>query len=322
MIDKGIVKPLLPADEKTPASLNQFSDAFRQTDPISAQGFQRVQQHLERIYGILKSQPEATDPIVITDQDGKLIAWIGSQDKYIGAFFAQIYIGGDGPDTANLFVDNTGTLNIRNAIIVIQKDGATTTLGNYIDANGTMGIQVQNDLHGYKTAMGDRGLYVWNDDETSVIAEIANDTTGKGISTVYDPASGRYVRNTPGRVEVFSGAGSAVTIENGTIAFGNSTMDASSPVRLDAGKHLKTGKIDLSATADVTGTFTSGLVLYWNGTNLASMSVAALAALVSSYFATGNHAHYWGGASGSSTDPGGADNHTHTIPQGITSPPA
>ena len=318
MIDKGIVKPLLPTDEKTPASLNQFSDALRQSDSISAQAFQRVQQHLERIYRILQSQPEATDPIVITDQNGKLIAWIGSQDKYIGAFFAQIYIGGDGPDTANLFVDNTGTLNIHNAIIVVQKDGATTTLGNYIDPNGTMGIQVKNDAHGYKTAMGDRGLYVWNDNETAVIAEMANDTTGKGISTVYDPASGKYVRNVPGRVEVFSGAGTAVVIENGNAQFSSSALTASMPLKLDGSKKLKTEKIDLSATTDVTGTFTTGLVLYWDGTKLASMSVAALASLVSAYFSTGNHAHLAGPFT---TDPGGTDGHTHTVPAANTSSP-
>ena len=317
MIEKGIVKPLLPTDEKTPASLQQFADAFRQTNPQLSQSLSRVQQHLERIYGILQSQPEAADEIVITDQNGKLIAWIGSRDKYVGAFFAQIYIGGDGPDTANLYVDNTGTLNIHNAIIVVQKDGATTTLGNYIDDNGTMGIQVQNDVDGFKTAMGDNGLYVWDDAETNVIAEVANGG-GTGRITAYDPASGKYSRLYPGKVEVFSGAGSAVTIENGTIEFGNSAMSASTPVKLDASKKLKTGKIDLSAAADVTGTFTTGLVLYWDGTKLASMSVASLAALVAAYFSTGNHAHVAGPFT---TEPGGSDGHTHSILGTNTSPP-
>ena len=317
MIDQGIVKPLLPTNEKTPPSLLQFADAFRQTDPTTAQALTRVQQHFDRIYKLLQTQPEATDPIVITDQNGKLIAWIGSKDKYIGAFFAQVYIGGDGPDTANLFVDNTGTLNIHNAIIVVQKDGATTTLGNYIDSNGTMGIQVQNDVDGFKAAMGDNGLYLWDDAEAHVIAEVANGG-GTGRITVYDPASAKYTRLYPGKIEVFGSAGTAVTVENGTIQFGNSTMDASAPVRLDAGKKLKTGKIDLSATTDVTGTFTTGLVLYWNGTNLASMSVAALASLVAAYFATGNHAHLAGPFT---TDPGGTDGHTHTIPAANTSSP-
>jgi len=317
MIDKGIVKPLLPTNEKTPASLQQFADAFRQSNPTLAQTVSRTQQHLERIYGILQTQPEATDPIVITDQNGKLIAWIGSQDKYIGAFFAQIYIGGDGPDTANLFVDNTGTLNIHNAIIVVQKDGATTTLGNYIDSNGTMGIQVKNDADGFKTAMGDNGLYVWNDAETSVIAEIANGA-GSGRITAYDPASGKYSRLYPGRVEVFSGAGTAVVIEDGNAQFTSSGLSASTPLKLDGSKKLKTEKINLSASADVTGSFTTGLVLYWNGTNLASMSVAALASLVAAYFATGNHAHLAGPFT---TDPGGTDGHTHTIPAANTSSP-
>jgi len=317
MIEKGIVKPLLPTDEKTPASLQQFADAFRQTDPTTAQALTRVQQHFDRIYKLLQSQPEATDPIVITDQNGKLIAWIGSKDQYIGAFFAQIYIGGDGPDTANLFVDNTGTLNIHNAIIIVQKDGATTTLGNYIDSNGTMGIQVQNDTDGFKTAMGDNGLYVWDDAEAHVIAEVANGG-GTGRITVYDPASAKYSRLYPGRVEVFSGAGTAVVIEDGNAQFTSSVLSASTPLKLDGSKKLKTEKINLSASADVTGSFTTGLVLYWNGTNLASMSVAALASLVAAYFATGNHAHLAGPFT---TDPGGTDGHTHTIPAANTSSP-
>ena len=317
MIQSGIVKPLLPKDQKTPASLQQFADAFRQTSPETAQALSRVQQHFERIYGILQSTPEATDPIVITDQNGKLIAWIGSQDKYVGAFFAQIYIGGDGPDTANLFVDNTGTLNIHNAIIVVQKDGATTTLGNYIDSNGTMGIQVQNDLDGYKTAMGDNGVYVWDDAEAHVIAEVANGA-GTGRITAYDPASGKYSRLYPGKVEVFSGAGSAVTIENGNIEFGNSGLTASTPLKLDGSKKLKTEKINLSSTNDVTGSFTTGLVLYWNGTSMASMSVAALASLVAAYFSTGNHAHIAGPFT---SEPGGTDGHTHAILGINTSPP-
>ncbi len=320
MIQSGIVKPLLPTNEKTPASIQQFADAFRQTDPTTAQALSRVQQHFERIYGILQSTPEAQDPIVITDQNGKLIAWIGSQDKYVGAFFAQVYIGGDGPETANLFVDNSGTLNIHNAIVVVQKDGATTTLGNYIDANGTMGIQVQNDLHGYKTAMGDNGLYVWDDAEAHVIAEVTNSGgTGVGRVTAYDPASGKYSRLLPGRVEVFGGAGNAVTIEDGNVQFGNSGLTASMPLKLDGSKKLKTEKINLSSSSDITGSFTTGLVLYWNGTSLASMTVGALAALVAAYFSTGNHAHIAGPYT---TNPGGTDGHTHTIDAVYTSPPA
>ncbi len=319
MIQSGIVRPLLPKDQKTPASLQQFADAFRQTSPETAQALSRVQQHLERIYGILQSTPEATDPIVITDQNGKLIAWIGSKDKYLGAFFAQIYIGGDGPDTANLFVDNTGTLNIHNAIIVVQKDGATTTLGNYIDPQGTMGIQVQNDLHGYKTAMGDNGLYVWDDAETNVIAEVTNSGgTGIGRVTAYDPASGKYSRLLPGIVEIMSGGGNAVVIKDGNMQFANSALDASAPLKLDATKHLKTEKINLSSTNDVTGSFTTGLVLYWNGTSVASLSVAALASLVAAYFSTGNHAHIAGPFT---SEPGGTDGHTHTILGINTSPP-
>lgn len=320
MIQSGIIKPLLSKDEKTPPSLLQLADAFRRVSPETAQALSLVQQHFERIYKTLQSTPEAQDPIVVTDQDGNLIAWIGAQDKYIGAFFAQVYIGGTGPDTANLFVDNTGTLNIRNAIIIVQKDGATTTLGNYIDPNGTMGIQVKNDVSGFKAAMGDSGLYVWNDAEASVIAEVANGS-GSGRITVYDPATGKYTRATPGRLEVYSGPGEAVVLESGNAQFSASGLSASMPLKLDASKKLKTAKIDLGAAADVAGTgLTSGLVLYWNGSTLASMSVASLAALVAAYFSTGNHAHYYAGSS-TTTDPGGADNHTHTIPMGITSPP-
>lgn len=318
MIDQGIIKPLLSKDEKTPPSLLQFADAFRRTSPETAQALSRVQDHFERIYALLQSTPEAKDPIVVLDQNGKLIAWIGSSDQYMGAFFAQIYIGGDGPDTANLFVDNTGTLNIHNAIIVVQKDGATTTLGNYVDPQGTMGIQVQNDAAGYKTAMGDKGLFVWDDSEAHVIAEVANGS-GAGRVTAYDPGTGKYSRLLSGSVEVYGGPGIVVELSNGNARFTGSGLLASTPLKLDASNWLKTEKINLTSSADVTASgLTTGLVLYWNGTSIASMSVASLASLVSAYFSTGNHAHLAGPFT---TDPGGSDGHTHTIPASNTSSP-
>lgn len=310
MIEKGIVKPLLPTDEKTPASLQQFADAFRQTDPTTAQALTRVQQHLDRIYKLLQSQPEATDPIVITDQNGKLIAWIGSKDKYIGAFFAQIYIGGDGPDTANLFVDNTGTLNIHNAIIVVQKDGATTTLGNYIDPNGTMGIQVKNDAAGFKTAMGDKGLFVWNDNETAILAEVANDPLG-GRVTVIDPSTGKYSRMLPDRIEVYGGGGVVAVIEHGNAQFTGPGLLPSRPLKFDAGNHLKTEKINLGDDKDVAATgFSVGDIASWDGAKFVPVSISALVSALTPYFSPVGHTHTMAGLV---TDSGGSPPHAHSI---------
>jgi len=123
---QGIIKPLIPEGTKSPASLRQFADAMRKKDPVAANAFERAQQSFDRLDQILRATPEQADEIVISDPDGNVIGWIGSRDGYWGAWFGQIYAGGTGPIDSNLYIDNAGVLNIRDAFI--QLSGTTSII--------------------------------------------------------------------------------------------------------------------------------------------------------------------------------------------------
>lgn len=116
---QGIVKPLLPDSQKSPASARQFIDPLRKVNPQLASAIERLQQATDFTLNALRAEPEQADEIVFTDPQGNVIFWVGSRDGYFGGWFGQLYVGGTGPVNANLFVDNTGILTIRDALITL-----------------------------------------------------------------------------------------------------------------------------------------------------------------------------------------------------------
>lgn len=116
---QGIVKPLLSDQQKSPASARQFIDPLRKVNPQLASAIERLQQSADFTLNALRTEPQQADEIIFTDAQGNVIFWVGSRDGYFGGWFGQLYVGGTGPVNANLFVDNTGLLTIRDALITL-----------------------------------------------------------------------------------------------------------------------------------------------------------------------------------------------------------
>lgn len=116
---QGIVKPLLSQSQASPLSARQFIDPLRRVNPQLASAIERLQQAQDSIVQTLRSEPSQADEIVFTDPEGNVIFWVGSREGYFGGWFGQLYVGGTGPVNANLYVDNTGLLTIRDALITL-----------------------------------------------------------------------------------------------------------------------------------------------------------------------------------------------------------
>jgi len=85
-----------------------------------------------------KAIRETTDnefsEIIVRDSTGQLIGWVGSRGGYFGAWFKQLYVGADGPDTAPFFADVDGDVIIgKNGSLELQDGG-----GNEV---GWLGVQ-------------------------------------------------------------------------------------------------------------------------------------------------------------------------------------
>lgn len=174
---QGLIKPLVGDGTKSPLSARQFIDPLRRVNPTLANAIERLQQAVDFTIDTLRKEPEQADEIVFTDAQGNVIFWVGSREGYFGGWFGQLYVGGTGPVNANLFVDNTGLLTIRDALITltsgakeIRLDPAGPTL-SVTDTDASLSIYGTGNvvqIVGENTTLG-CGVYIGTDGQIRLL---------------------------------------------------------------------------------------------------------------------------------------------------------
>jgi len=131
-------KPLIPPRDLYSLDVRSQISAFKvKGGPWIdlASVLDQIQSSNNRLEKAIRSATDNTfDEIIIKGAGGALIGWIGSRPPYFGAWFKQVYIGADGPDTAPFFADVNGDVIIgKNGSLALQDGG-----GNEV---GWLGVQ-------------------------------------------------------------------------------------------------------------------------------------------------------------------------------------
>lgn len=147
-----------------------------------AQVLDRIQDSNNRLEKALRNATDNTFDEIIVRSGGVLIGWIGSRPPYAGAWFKQLYVGADGPDTAPFFADVDGNVIIgKNGSLALQ-DGGGNEVGwlgvqadapkNITNATNTNPIVVTVNAHGYE------------DGDTVFITLVGGNTAANGYRIV------------------------------------------------------------------------------------------------------------------------------------------
>lgn len=193
----------------------------------------KIQDSSNRMERALRDATDNTfDEIIVRDRNGVLIGWIGSRAPYFGAWFKQVYIGADGPDTAPFFADVNGDVIVgKNGSISIQDLGQNEVgwLGVQSDAakaitgatNATP-IVVTSNAHGYENG------------DTVFITGVGGNTAANGYRIVQNVTANTYELTTLAGVNVagngaYTSGGTATRYFGGgrfqTLAVGESFTD-------------------------------------------------------------------------------------------------
>jgi hypothetical protein len=158
-------KPLIPRRDLYSLDVRSQISAFKAKGGSwidLASVLDQMQSSSNRLEKAIRSASDNTfDEIIIKGAGGALIGWIGSRPPYFGAWFKQVYIGADGPDTAPFFADVSGDVIIgKNGSLALQDGGGNEVgwLGVQADAakaitgatNATP-VVVTVAAHGYET---------------------------------------------------------------------------------------------------------------------------------------------------------------------------
>lgn len=132
------IKPLIPRRDLYSLDVRSQISAFKVKGGAwidLASVLDQIQSSSNRLEKAIRSASDNTfDEIIIKGAGGALIGWIGSRPPYFGAWFKQVYIGADGPDTAPFFADVNGDVIIgKNGSLALQDGG-----GNEV---GWLGVQ-------------------------------------------------------------------------------------------------------------------------------------------------------------------------------------
>jgi len=158
-------KPLIPRRDLYSLDVRSQISAFKVKGGAwvdLASVLDQMQSSSNRLEKAIRSASDNTfDEIIIKGPGGALIGWIGSRPPYFGAWFKQVYIGADGPDTAPFFADVNGDVIIgKNGSLALQDGGGNEVgwLGVQADAakaitNATNAtpVVVTVAAHGYET---------------------------------------------------------------------------------------------------------------------------------------------------------------------------
>lgn len=185
-------QPLIP--ESTPYALDVRAQTAGlrpgQWERVSAifgkiqDGFNRIEQRLRA------TSRNEFDEIIVTDKDGVLIGWIGSRAPYFGAWFKQLYVGADGPDTAPLFANVDGDVIVgKNGSISLQDLGGNEVgwLGVQSEATKTITgatnatpIVITANAHGYENG------------DTVLIASVGGNLAANGYRIVQNATTNTF----------------------------------------------------------------------------------------------------------------------------------
>lgn len=172
----------------------------------------QIQSSTNRIERALRDVADNTfGEIIVRDSTGKLIGWIGSRAPYFGAWFQQLYVGADGPDTAPFFADVNGDVIIgKNGSLELQDGGGNEVgwLGVQADsakaitgATNATPIVITSNAHGYENG------------DTVFIASVGGNTAANGYRIVQGVTANTYQLTTLAGANV---AGSGAYTAGGT----------------------------------------------------------------------------------------------------------
>lgn len=179
-------KPLIPKRDLYSLDVRSQISAFKvKGGPWIdlASVLDQIQSSNNRLEKAIRAASDNTfDEIIIKGAGGALIGWIGSRPPYFGAWFKQVYIGADGPDTAPFFADVNGDVIIgKNGSLALQDGGGNEVgwLGVQADAPKTITgatnatpVVVTVAAHGYETG------------DTVYIAGVLGNTAANGYRIV------------------------------------------------------------------------------------------------------------------------------------------
>lgn len=160
-----------------------------------ADGLNVAQSQIDSIMNVLRQPIPQPQVIQITDPSGVLVAQIGNMTgsdnvAYPGIWAKDLYVGGNGPDTA-VIVANDGGVVINGATIVLNKDGVLTTINNSTGPDGLTDSLTSQDIsggptHGQLTAVGPFSFVCWYWNTISLQYEpVANlRATGSGAGRI------------------------------------------------------------------------------------------------------------------------------------------
>lgn len=218
----------------------------------------QVQDSSNRIEKALRDATDNTfDEIIVRDRSGVLIGWIGSRAPYFGAWFKQVYIGEDGPDTAPFFADVDGNVIIgKNGSLAIQDSGQNEVgwLGVQSDASKAITgatnatpIVVTSAAHGYENG------------DTVFIAGVLGNTAANGYRIVHAVTANTYALTTLAGANVagngaYTSGGTAIRYFGGgrfqTIAVGESFTNYKLRAYADGQLKIKDALITLTDVAN------------------------------------------------------------------------
>ncbi len=236
--------PLIDKKRPAPATAKPFVPALRaQRNTAAADAVETIQNQIDAVFGVLRNDIPSLNELLITDETGKMIGWIGVRNSGTGlrrgGWFAEGYFGGSSPDDAPLWIDASGN------VIVGGKNTGTPYISIKDDAGveiGRIGAEIDTGFDGawfkslriggadlaHPVVTADSSGNVTIDgatlqlDSNGLVTKIANETATGGVNgvSVYS-----------------SNLGAAALIRPSQIIIAPTTAGATQHVLLDGGSN-------------------------------------------------------------------------------------
>ena len=235
---------------KSPGNSSADSSRIRsakQFNPVDiANAVDSIQRQLNAVVNALQANTSVQD-FTVTDKDGALIGWIGSQvvsgASYVGAWFKQIWIGGTNAANAVISTDTSGNVTINGAMITLNSNGVTTTIQNTNSGLGVLSLKSLDNGTGFWSAVTPFGFSLA--DNTAFQVALLGSSGGHGALILKDNANSNNItlRTNPGgvRLAVFDGT------DTGTVGPGTFLVNGTnviSAARVVTGTDVVTPKLN------------------------------------------------------------------------------